>query len=192
MKSYNGKAALNDFELIYYDLIYNDLEIDIFEKYVYGSVELEGILTGDDYIDLISLNFASVHIRHDIKKIMGKYIDHGKLEKHRLLSLLYKSLSFDENLPGLLRYFYYLYWDGYVFFNVLGLEYGLTCEVPPNKYKVETWEELSANEQKEIIASFFPKLEIEIKHAIDWLEKGEIILMGTKDEINHWEYIDNR
>jgi len=102
-------------------------------------------------------------------------------------------LKRDERLGPILREFYDLYCHGYAFLNDLGLGYGLMIEVPPSpKYKAETWEELSDSEKQELLDSFYPQLESDIKRAIEWIENGKLILKGRKDEIGHYEYEDLR
>jgi len=182
----------NEFEKYYYDLVYNNLEIEKFESWIYSYEDLESILNEEDYIELISLNFNNRYIKYEIQKILDRYIDYSKFEKKRVLSLLYIALESRNDLPDALRSFYYMYCDGYYFFEDLGLGYGLTCQVPPSNYCAETWEELNDKEQNEIINSFYPYVERDIKRAINWIERDKIILTGIKNELEHWKFIDNR
>jgi len=103
------------------------------------------------YLDLISLNFRSKHIKCEIKKILVKYIDYSKFEKKRVLSLLYRTLESRNDLPDIFGKFYDMYWHGYYFFEDLELGYGLTCELPPSQYSSETWEGLNDNKKSKIV-----------------------------------------
>lgn len=190
--SKNMNIVFNDLEKYCYKLFYEDFEISKFENWVYSSKELENTMNTDDYIELISLDFKSQHIKSEIEKVVDKYIDYGKFEKKLILSLLYRAFESRNDLPDILMKFYCMYCDGYHFFEDLGLGYGLTCEVPPNKYRAETWDELNEREKDEIIDSFFPQVTVDIKRAINWIENNKIVLLGTKNELEHWEFLDNR
>lgn len=180
----------SEFEKYCYDLFYGNIEISRFEAWVYSSTDLESILNQDDYLELISLDFKSHHIKYEIEKILEKYIDLGRFERQRIVSLLYDALKSKKDWPDILRRFYGMYCNGYYFFEDLGLGYGLTCEVPPSKYGVETLDELDEVQKNEIIDSFFPQIEYDINCAIDWIENSKIILTGTRNEIGHWEFIE--
>lgn len=166
--------------------------MSVFETWVYNYDELENILNSDDYFQVISLDFKSSYIKGELEKILNKYLDFGKFEKYRILSLLYQALRLKKDLPDILREFYNMYCHGYSFFEDLGLGYGLTCEVPPINYKAEMWDDLTEQAKNHIIDSFFPQIENDINRAIDWIENDKIILTGTKSELHNWEFIDNR
>jgi hypothetical protein len=184
---------LNEIETYFYNFLYDNLDIKIFEQWIYNSKDLNTFLNTEDYFNIISLDFSNKHIRYEIEKIIKNYINYGKFETKLLLNLLYKALSNKNELANILRTFYDMYCHGYYFFQDLGLGYGLTCEVPPvNKYNAQTWEELSEIEKDEIINSFYPQIENDLKRAISWLENKKIILTGKKNEMNYWEFIDNR
>lgn len=186
------KITFSEFEKVYFGLMYGNLEISKFENWVYKNNDLESILSHDDYLDLISLNFGSKHIKCEIEKIFDKYIDYSKFEKKKVLSLLYRALESRKDLPDILREFYDMYCHGYYFFQDLGLGYGLTCEVPPSKYSSDNWDGLNEKEKNEIISSFLPQIESDIQRAIQWIENDKIILTGTKNNLEYWEFIDYR
>lgn len=182
-----------DFSLLekqIFDLKYNGLRISDFEQWVYNTPDLQTLLVSEDYLSLISLNYKNKHVMSELERILDKYVDYGKFEMAKVDSLLRKALNKDNNIGMILRQFYELYCDGYYFFEDLGLGYGLACEVPL-KY-ANTWEELSEEQKSEIINSFYPQLESDIKRALDWIENRKIVLTGAKDNMNRWEYLDNR
>lgn len=184
--------TFSEFEKIYFDLVNGALGIEEFENWLYINNDLENILSRDDYLGLISLNFRSKHIKYEIEKILVKYIDYSKFEKKRVLSLLYRASESRKDLPDILREFYNMYCHGYYFFEDLGLGYGLTCEVPPSKYSSDNWEELNEKEKNGIISSFFPQIESDIQRAINWIKNDKLILTGTKNELDYWEFEDYR
>ncbi len=89
--------------------------------------------------------------------------------------------------------FYDLYCKGYNFFQDLGLGIGLAIEVPRvNNMTADNWDELTSEQQKELLDGFSPQLEECIEEVIYWLETKKIILTGEQDEIGHYEYEDYR
>ena len=181
-------------ELKFYDTIIGKISIEEFENWIYNDKEIESILSDDGYLELISFNYKKNGAKYELVNLLSeKYVDLGKYEKWKILNKLRVALKRDENLPDILREFYDLYCRGYVFLNDLGLGYGLTVEVPPSgNYKAESWEEMNEIEKEELIDSFYPQLELDIKRAIDWIEKGKIVLTGKMDEIGHYDYEDLR
>ena len=174
---------LTEIEEYCYNLLYNNLSIKIFESWVYGSIELKGLLSDDDYLEIISINYRKEEkSKYETYNILKKYIDLGKIETKRILSLLYKSLKSRNDLPIVLMEIYHLYCNGYYFFNDIGLGYGLHCVVPPNNFKGDSWEKLTEQEKTALINSFFPDIIDDINRAIEWLENKKIILNGIENE----------
>ena len=176
----------------FFELFYRDNELRNLEKWIYETHELKKLLSDNDYLELISLDYGKKSTKYEIYKIMGKYIDYGKFEKKNLLSMLHKALNSKNDLPKILSSFYYMYCDGYSFLRDLGLGYGLMCVVPPSKYQVETWEELSEMQKTKIMNSFYPQIKNDLIRAIGWFENDRIIFSGKNNEFNRYEYIDNR
>jgi hypothetical protein len=70
----------------------------------------------------------------------------------------------------------------------LGLGYGLAVEVPYSQ--ADNRDDLSAEQQQELVASFYPRLDVELTKVIDWLNSGKIILTGNKEQYNHcFDYV---
>jgi hypothetical protein len=101
-------------------------------------------------------------------------------------------LNKDKELPNILITFYNLYCKGYIFLDNLGLGYGLRVKVPGINNYYETWADLTEKEQLNLMNSFYPCLDTEIKKVIAWIDTGKVVLTGIKDEYNRFEYIDNR
>ena len=185
-------SVLSSIEEKIYDFLYKNLSIKEFEEWVYNSNELESYVSSDDYLELISLDFNSKHASYELEKIICKYADYSKFEALRMIDLLNKALINNEDTGVVLITFYDLYCDGYYFLDTLGLGYGLCCQVLPNKYMADSWEELSDKDKKELIDGFYPKIIKDIKEVIEIIEDKKIILTGIKNDMNRWEYIDNR
>lgn len=184
------KSGLNIFEKQILNLQCEGLSMSDFEQWVYDSSELQALFTPEDYLFLISINYKSKHARVELEKIVDKYINYGKFETLKVINLLNKALNKDEDIGNILRQFYDMYCNGYYFFEDLGLGYGLSCEVPL-KY-ANSWEELSQGQKSDILNGFYPQIESDIKRALDWINNKRIVLTGIKNDLNRWEFIDNR
>lgn len=119
-----------------------------FERWVYDTKALENILGGEDYFNLISLDFSKQCSRYELIKILERHIDVGKYQTWKLRKLLKLFLSQKGNLSLMLCKFYELYCDGFYFLDVLGLDYGLAIIVPPCGYSSEYWQQLTSEKRR--------------------------------------------
>lgn len=177
----------------FYNTIKGDISLDDFEQWLYADKELETHLKSDDYLDLISLSFKKSGAKYELWNLLKKHIDLGEFETYKMLGLLNEAKQKTKRLPYILMEFYDLYCKGYNFLQDLGLGIGLAVEVPRvNNTTADTWDELNADRQKELLNSFSPELEDCIEQVIYWLETKKIILTGEQDEIGHYDYEDLR
>ena len=177
----------------FYKTIKGDISLDDFEQWLYADKKLEKQLRSEDYLDLISLSFKKSGAKYEIWVLLKKHIDLGEFETYKMLALLNEAKQKTERLPYVLMEFYDLYCKGYNFFQDLGLGIGLAVEVPRvNNITADTWEELTSEQQQELLDSFSPELEECIEQVIIWLETKKIILTGEQDEIGHYDYEDYR
>lgn len=177
----------------FFKTIKGDISLDDFEQWLYADKELEKYLNSDDYFDLISLSFKLSGAKYELWNLLKKHIDLGEFETYKILELLNEAKQKDERLPYVLMEFYHLYCKGYNFFQDLGIGIGLAVEVPRvNNTTADTWDELTSEQQKELLDSFSPELEECIEEVIYWLETKKIILTGEQDEIGHYEHKDLR
>jgi hypothetical protein len=182
-----------DIQNIFLDTLSGDKTILEFEQWLYADKQLQTFINSDDYLDLISFGYKSDNAKYSLFRLLEKHIDIGELETRRIYRLLTKALNRDKELPEILMTFYDLYCKGYNFFDNLGLGYGLAIEVPRVEYTTaDAWDELTIEQQRNLLDSFYPDLETEIKKVISWLDNGKVILTGVKDKYNHFEYIDKR
>ncbi len=182
----------NDIQEIFFDTLSGDKTILEFEGWLYSDTRLENILQPEDYLELISFGYKSDTAKKWLPRLLEKYIDKGELEKRRINRLLTRALDRDQDLPQILMSFYDMYCKGYNFFDNLGLGYGLRVEVPGINNYQETWDDLTETEKEKLLNEFYPELDTEIKKVISWLDTRKIVLIGNKDEYNHFMYIDNR
>ncbi len=179
-----------DIKQIFFDTLHGDKSVLEFEQWLYADKQLERILNSDDYLELISYGYKRDNAKYGLYHLLEKHVDKGEYEKQRILNLLTKALNKDKELPQILMTFYDLYCKGYNFFDNLGLGYGLYVEVPYSQ--ADSWDELNNEQQQNLLNSFYPDIESEIKKVISWLDNGKVVLTGIKDEYNHFDYIDNR
>lgn len=186
-------ALPQDIKERFYKTIEGDIPLDGFEQWLHTDKDLEKYLNSDDYLDLISLDFKKSGAKYELWSLLKKHIDLGELETYKMLQLLYEAKRKNERLPYILMKFYDLYCKGYTFLLDLGLGIGFAVEAPRvNDSAAETWDELTPQQQKEVIDSFSPKLEECIEQAINWLETKKIILTGEQNERGHYNYEDLR
>lgn len=183
-----------DIKKRFYKTIKGDISLDEFELWLYADKELEKYLKPDDYLDLISLSFKKNGAKHELSRLLKKHIDLGEFETYKILGLLKEAQQKNNKLPDILMEFYDLYCKGYYFLQDLGLTFGLAVEVPTklNNPPVDTWDDLTTKQQKEILDSFSPKLEECLELAIYWLETKKIILIGEQDDVGRYGYEDFR
>jgi hypothetical protein len=180
-----------DVKQVFFETIEGDKSVLEFERWLYANTDLEKVLDSTSYLELISIGYNNSAAKYELKILLEQLIDTGEYETWRLVRMLTQALQRDQNLPNLLMAFYDLHWHGYTFLEDLGLRYGLTVEVP---YSDSTcWNDLSAEQQQKLLAGFYPHLNSDLKTVLDWLDSGNIVLTGNKDQYGHYvDYLDNR
>ncbi len=178
-------------EIHFYKTIEGEIALKDFEQWLYENEELPKYVSQDDHLDLIAFNFNQKAARYELWKLLSKHIDLGEFEAYKILNLLYKARLKNDELPEILIQLYYLHYDGYDFLEELGMDFGLTVLVP-SRYNRDNFEELTKSQQKELLSSFSPRLEIAIERAIAWLETKKVVPTGTKGEYGRYEFQDFR
>ncbi len=177
----------------FYKVINDEIALDNFEQWVYSNDELEKYLGSKDYMDLLSLSFKESSDKYELWKLLKNHIEPGEFETYKMLKLLKEAQQKTDRLPYILMDFYNLYCKGYGFLQDLGLGFGLAVAAPcVNGSTAETWDELTVEQQKELLDSFSPKLEECIEQIICWLETKQIILTGKQNEMGQYGYEDFR
>jgi hypothetical protein len=175
-------------KLYFYKTLEGDISIENFEKWLYENKDLEKTLNPDDYLDLISFNYKQGGAKYNLCKLLERYVDLGNYETYKLLKLLNRAKEKNKDLAEILVQFYDLYCRGYGFLRYIGIHYGLAIEIEGRDF----WSAEMREEHEMIIKSFSPELDNQLQQIIDWLISGKIILTGTKDELNRFEYQDFR
>ena len=181
----------NKLEDYYYKLVYKKEDIIEIEKMIYLDSELENIMSEQDYLKLISLNYKSKYAIEEFYMVANPYIEFNKLETKYILDLLKSAKKLDLKLGDYLIEVYELYCRGYYFLEKLAIDYGLRCSAPMEYGMYKLWNDLTIYQKDELVNKFIPSVVTYIDEAINWIESEKIILTGKKNLIGRWTYIDN-
>lgn len=175
-------------EMRFFRVMKGDINVLDFEQWLYSDKELESLLSPDDYLNLISLNYKAAGAKNALWKVLAKHVDLGKFETFKLLEQLEEAKKRTERLPYLLMAFYDLYCGGYDFLEDLGLGYGLAVIGRSE----EEWKGLRSEEQQRLLQSFYPRLDVCLDRASRWLRTGQVVLTGETDELGRHRFWDHR
>lgn len=177
---------------LFFKTLSGDISIEDFEQWLYQSKELEQLLIADDHFELISYNFKQAGAKYGLASLLKKHIDIGAYEKWKLKKLLDKVEQKQGDYPRAITEFYDLYFRGYAFLDKLALNYGLTLDYPWSPYGLDSFDQMTEQQQKDLADSFYPDINIEIHRVRDWLDTDQIKLKGAQNEFGEYEFIDNR
>lgn len=175
-----------------FKFLHREMPLEEFEQWVYATKDLEEIFSKEDYGELLSVDYSKNSNRYDVIKLVTGYINEGEYETWKLKKLLNAVINNNGDLQQVFVDFYDLYCDGYRFLDNLGLGYGLSVVVPPSEYSSDSWEKLSEQEKKRLLASFFPGALNEVKRVLSWLKDGTIVILNEQDGLGHFKYLDQR
>ena len=183
---------LNKIEEIYYKLIHSKESVRGIEDIVYSDKNIVEIMSDEDYLELISLDYRSKYILHEFSMVTEKYIDFKKLENTRVIEILKSAQKLDDDLGAWLIELYELYCQGYYFLQDLAFGFGLPCSSSTKFGRYKEWNDLTQSEKNDVTSAFIPKVIVFLEEAIEWLDEGKIVLSGEKGSGNNWIYIDKR
>jgi len=165
-------------ELVFYKLVAHEIELLEFEKWVYSETQLEEILSPDDYIEVISINYTTPSGLYEAEKILSSYFSMGKYYEWNIRNILQKIAEKPSDVQKYIEQCYDLYCDGFGFMDNLGLGYGLgiTC----SDYYIEK------------VDDYYPQILGEVDKVAEWLDSGKIVITGHSGEYQGIEYEDNR
>ena len=179
-------------ELKFYEVLKHKISIQDFEQWVYATKELELELPEDTYIDLISLNYKDNYVHNELEKIIEPFVDNGKFEIKRISKYLKSIIERDKECAESIEMTYDLYCNGYAFLRRLGLNYGLLISCPPAGNYQKSWNEITKEEQDELLNKFYPEISVDAQNALTWIDDGKIIIKDSVDELGDYEYEDLR
>jgi hypothetical protein len=158
---------------MFFKVIHRDVSLEDFEKQVYENTDLEVCLAADQYLGLVEFNYKESRARYELFKLVERIVDMDEYHIWRFHGLLNKALAKADQFALVMMEFYDLYCDGYYFLKNLGLGYGLMFSVTVTKYEATTWNELSHDQQVEMIDELYPKIEKEIIKINSWMDEGK-------------------
>jgi hypothetical protein len=177
-------------QIDFFKMLNNETVVVNFEQWVYQNKQLEICFEADDYLALISLNYKDSHFKHEMKKIVDKYLDYGEFEKRKLKKILNDIISKNADFTKSLIATYDLYCHGYYFLDNIGLGYGLTFS--DDFYEFKDWESLTSSEKDNRINDIYTGAKAETEKILYWIEKEKIVFTGIADEMGRYSFIDNR
>ena len=179
-------------ESTFYKVLKREISIKYFEQWVYENKTLEHELPKDSYLDLISINFKDKFALIEIENVVNQFVNFGKAEASKIKFYLESIINRDENAPSSIYMTYELYCKGYDFFRKLGLKYGLLIAAPPSGNYLKAFEEISKEEQEELLNKIYPEIIKDAKNALFWFNSGLIIITDKIDKLGYFEFEDNR
>ena len=179
-------------ELKFYEALKHKISIQVFEQWVYETKELEFELPEDTYTDLISLNYTDKYIYNELEKIIQPFVDNGKFEIKRISKYLKSIIERDDDCAESIEMTYDLYCNGYAFLRRLGLTYGLLISCPPAGNYQKSWNEITIEEQDELLNKLYPEIIVDAQNALRWINEGKIIIKDSVNELGDYEYDDLR
>jgi hypothetical protein len=179
-----------DIKVRFFKLLNEEEEIGEFEQWIYATVALEDSL-GEDYLDLISLDFSRRGSQYELSKIIERHIDCGEFETWKLRKLLKSLIDREGDLRLTLCEFYELYCRGLYFLESLGIEYGLGL-ISPSSYSSNPWQDLDLSEKDRFLNCILPGAMDEAQKILSWLDEGKIVITEGKDDMGHCLYLDKR
>ena len=179
-------------ELKFYEVLKHKISIQEFERWVYKTQELEIELPEEAYTELISLNYKDKFAQNELERIVKPFIDNGKFEIKRISKYLKSIIDKDEKCAESIEMTYDLYCSGYAFLRRLGLTYGLLISCPPAGNYQKSWNEITKEEQDELLDKMYPAIIADAENALRWINEGKIIIKDTLHELGDYQYDDLR
>jgi hypothetical protein len=179
-----------DIQIEFFKLLNEETSVQDFERWAYANKNLEAYLDEADYLDFISLNFMDSHFKHEMKKIVDRYLGYGEFEKRKLKKILNDIIAKNAGFAKSLIATYNLYCHGCTFLGNIGLGYGLTFS--DYFYDYKDWESLTSSERNNRINNIYAGVKAEAKKVLYCIEKEKIVFTGIADEMGRYSFINNR
>jgi hypothetical protein len=179
-----------DIQIEFFKLLNEETSVQDFERWAYANKNLETYLDEADYLDFISLNFMDSHFKHEMKKIVDRYLGYGEFEKRKLKKILNDIIAKNAGFAKSLIATYNLYCHGCTFLGNIGLGYGLTFS--DYFYDYKDWESLTSSERNNRINNIYAGVKAEAKKVLYCIEKEKIVFTGIADEMGRYSFINNR
>ena len=163
---------------------------DTLRKWVIESEELEQVLTGEDYLSVIALDFRHKYTINEVEKLLNPYIDWSSFTKWQLHNTLNSVAHRNKDALEALAEIYDLYCLGFRFLQDLALGFGLEATAP-RFCNYKSLPELTKSEREQLRTNLFPKASKPALRVMDWLEQGKIEFVVTeRDEVKYRDLRD--
>jgi hypothetical protein len=151
-----------------------DLAPAEFGQWLIEDDELERCMAGEDYFDLVSINFSKKNALEKATPILTKYLRPGERLTRQLVRLLHHTSWEDDRLADLLLTSVDLYDRGLTFLEPLAKEFGEKVRHPVVGGLQRRWDDLSEREQDHILRGFAPALDETVAQLLARLKSGAI------------------
>ncbi len=154
-----------------------------FEHWLYDEKILESD-NPDLYFELISFDYSSEDNFNHFYDSFAKYVDFYKFEADHIAEYLYSIINRDKGCSKAIHEMYYLYYDGYKFFEKLGMIYGV--------FLIDFDTSIASDNLDNILDEFYPDIIVDAKNVLSWLDEGKIVFRDEPSEYGGFKYDDLR
>jgi len=159
-----------------------ELPLGEFEQWVYVTPELEGEWGELLYFELLSLDYRQKGAGHDVCKLLKSVVGGPDIELWRLRRYLSAIVEQGPRRCTALATMYDEYCGGYYFLDNLALAYG-----------VRAWECQQGSLPEDTCHACAEVGAVdEARRALEWLNEGDIVLVGQADELDRVRFEDRR
>ncbi|WLP94278.1 hypothetical protein [Psychrobacter sp. M13] len=166
-----------------HQVLIKKMSIQSFERWLYEDDVLESS-NPDLYFELISFDYSSESNFKNFYDSFTKYVHFYKFEADHIAEYLYSIINRDEGCSKAIHEMYYLYYDGYKFFEKLGMIYGVSL--------IDFDTLIASDNLDNILDKFYPDIIDDAKNVLSWLEEDKIVFKDESSEYGGFEYDDLR
>ena len=173
-----------------YQLLSKHLSVADFEQWVYNTPEIETVLSEDDYLALISLNYKSSAAFYELQQLLSPYVNWAGVRRQQLVAILQTIVrheTADETLVALSET-YNWYCRGYSFLQDIAFSF-LSADHNFDWHLQGEWNKETEGDKHKYLARFYPEAQKLAEQLIHQLESGRIQLhiLRPEDEITYTE-----
>ncbi|WP_299495128.1 hypothetical protein [uncultured Shewanella sp.] len=79
--------------LVFFKLVAHEIELSVFERWVYCESTLEETLHPDDYLALITISYTTPGALYEAEKVLSNYFSIGKYYEWKIRNILQKIIE---------------------------------------------------------------------------------------------------
>lgn len=161
-----------------YQFLDNEIPLADFEKRVYQTPELEGILGSDSYFKLISFNFHNKDALYEVKQMIIERIGIGRYETWRIRKLLLYLINDQGDPVETIAGSYSLYCAGYHFLQPIGMRYVWEMDDLPRLVEQELWDEVAFAQKRTTLQPYLDRLKPVAQRLLEAIDNKQIRITG--------------